>query len=60
TASLDRENRAVVIDLIREAKARGAAILGIFHDAEARAAVCDREIDVSAFAPARAAQPVSA
>ncbi|MEL6197624.1 MAG: phosphonate C-P lyase system protein PhnL [Pseudomonadota bacterium] len=60
TASLDRENRAVVIDLIREAKARGAAILGIFHDAEARAAVCDREIDVSAFAPARTAQPVSA
>jgi alpha-D-ribose 1-methylphosphonate 5-triphosphate synthase subunit PhnL len=52
TASLDPENRAVVLDLIREAKARGAAILGIFHDAAARAAVCDREIDVSAFAPA--------
>ncbi|MEL6335762.1 MAG: phosphonate C-P lyase system protein PhnL [Pseudomonadota bacterium] len=56
TASLDAVNRAVVIDLIREAKGRGAAILGIFHDAEARRAVCDREVDVGAFAP----QPVSA
>ena len=55
TASLDAANRAVVLDLIRAAKARGAAILGIFHDADARAAVCDREIDVAAFAPAAAA-----
>ncbi len=51
TASLDAANRAVVIELIREAKAAGAAILGIFHDREARAAVCDREIDVGRFAP---------
>ena len=51
TASLDAINRAVVLDLIDEAKARGAAILGIFHDAGARAAVCDREIDVTAFTP---------
>ena len=51
TASLDPANRAVVLDLVREAKARGAAIVGILHDAEARAAVCDREVDVSAFAP---------
>jgi alpha-D-ribose 1-methylphosphonate 5-triphosphate synthase subunit PhnL len=55
TASLDPANRAVVLELIREAKARGAAILGIFHDADARAEVCDREIDVAAFAPERAA-----
>ena len=53
TASLDAGNRAVVLDLITEAKARGAAILGIFHDAEARAAVCDREVDVTGFTPAR-------
>lgn len=52
TASLDPINRAVVLDLIDEAKVRGAAIIGIFHDAEARARVCDREIDISAFAPA--------
>jgi len=56
TASLDQANRAVVLDLIREAKQRGAAILGIFHDAAARDEVCDREIDVSGFAlPAPAA-----
>lgn len=51
TASLDPVNRRVVLDLIREAKARGAAILGIFHDAGARAEVCDREVDVTGFAP---------
>lgn len=51
TASLDAANRAIVLDLISEAKRRGAAILGIFHDADARAAVCDREVDVQGFAP---------
>ena len=51
TASLDPVNRGVVLDLIAAAKARGAAIVGIFHDAAAREAVADREVDVSAFAP---------
>lgn len=55
TASLDATNRAVVLDLIGAAKARGAAIVGIFHDEAARDQVCDREIDVTAFTPARAA-----
>ena len=55
TASLDAANREVVLTLIEEAKARGAAIIGIFHDTGARAQVCDREVDVSAFTPARAA-----
>jgi alpha-D-ribose 1-methylphosphonate 5-triphosphate synthase subunit PhnL len=55
TASLDAANRAVVLELIDEARARGAAILGIFHDTAARTAVCDREIDVTGFAGARAA-----
>ena len=32
TASLDGANRQVVIDLIREARGHGAAIVGIFHD----------------------------
>ncbi|MEO1533791.1 MAG: phosphonate C-P lyase system protein PhnL [Pseudomonadota bacterium] len=59
TASLDAANRVEVLALIEEAKARGAAIVGIFHDAEARARVCDRELDVGAFAPAVSAQPVS-
>ena len=51
TASLDAANREVVLALIEEAKARGAAILGIFHDEGARARVCDRLIDVTAFTP---------
>ncbi|TKD21898.1 phosphonate C-P lyase system protein PhnL [Rhodobacter capsulatus] len=55
TASLDAVNRAVVLDLIGEAKARGAAILGIFHDEAARAQVADRLVDVTGFTPARAA-----
>ncbi|MBX2885084.1 MAG: phosphonate C-P lyase system protein PhnL [Granulosicoccus sp.] len=49
TASLDPVNRSVVLKLIQEAKQRGAAIIGIFHDSDARAQVCDREIDVSEF-----------
>jgi alpha-D-ribose 1-methylphosphonate 5-triphosphate synthase subunit PhnL len=55
TASLDEANRETVLALIGEAKARGAAIVGIFHDKAARARVADREVDVSRFAP----QPVS-
>lgn len=51
TASLDAENRETVLRLIEEAKARGAAIVGIFHDEAARARVCDREVDVSVFSP---------
>jgi alpha-D-ribose 1-methylphosphonate 5-triphosphate synthase subunit PhnL len=42
TASLDAANAAVVIDMIREAKAAGAAIVGVFHDTEVRDAVADR------------------
>jgi alpha-D-ribose 1-methylphosphonate 5-triphosphate synthase subunit PhnL len=49
TASLDAGNRQVVIELINEAKARGAAIVGIFHDAEVREAVADRLFEVTAF-----------
>ncbi len=55
TASLDPANRDVVLTLIEEAKARGAAILGIFHDEGARARVCDRVIDVASFAAGMAA-----
>ncbi|MDF3415134.1 phosphonate C-P lyase system protein PhnL [Sulfitobacter sp. M57] len=51
TASLDAANREVVLSLIEEAKARGAAIIGIFHDEAARARVCDREIDVGRYTP---------
>ncbi|MBN8910310.1 MAG: phosphonate C-P lyase system protein PhnL, partial [Rhodospirillales bacterium] len=47
TASLDAGNRAVVIEMIREAKARGTAIIGIFHDAEVRDRVADRLFEVT-------------
>jgi alpha-D-ribose 1-methylphosphonate 5-triphosphate synthase subunit PhnL len=55
TASLDAANREVVLTLIEEAKARGAAILGIFHDEGARSRVCDRLVDVTGFTPRTAA-----
>jgi len=55
TASLDAANREVVLSLIEDAKARGAAIIGIFHDEAARTRVCDREIDVGRFTPGMAA-----
>lgn len=51
TASLDAANREVVLTLIEEAKARGTAILGIFHDESARDRVCDRVVDVTRFTP---------
>ena len=42
TASLDATNRAAVVTLIEKAKARGAAVVGIFHDEEVRERVADR------------------
>lgn len=49
TASLDAENRAVVVQLIQEAKARGSAVVGIFHDEEVRDMVSDRVFTMSSF-----------
>ncbi len=46
TASLDARNRQVVVDLILEAKARGTALVGIFHDDAVRATVADRLIEL--------------
>lgn len=51
TASLDAVNRETVLSLITEAKTRGAAIVGIFHDTEARDRIADRVVDVTAFTP---------
>lgn len=51
TASLDATNREVVLGLVEEAKARGAAIIGIFHDEGARDRLCDRLVDVTGFTP---------
>lgn len=55
TASLDESNRETVLALIEEAKVRGAAIVGIFHDEAARDRVADREVDVAQFTPEVAA-----
>jgi alpha-D-ribose 1-methylphosphonate 5-triphosphate synthase subunit PhnL len=49
TASLDAANTQTVIDLIHEALARGAALVGIFHDAHVGKAVATRHIDVTQF-----------
>ncbi len=46
TASLDADRRDVVIGMIREAKARGTAIVGIFHDAPVRDAVADTTLTI--------------
>ncbi len=51
TASLDAANRETVLTLIEGAKARGAAIVGIFHDEAARNRLCDRTVDVATFTP---------
>ena len=48
TASLDETNRAVVVELMQEAKAAGAAMVGIFHDAEVRQKIGDKQFNVSA------------
>lgn len=49
TASLDAANTQTVIDLIREARERGAALVGIFHDAHVGEAVATRRVPVSDF-----------
>lgn len=49
TASLDAENRRVVVDLIKAKKEDGVAMLGIFHDQDVREVVADRIVDVSEF-----------
>lgn len=46
TASLDGENSALVLEVIQEATARGTAIVGIFHDRDARECVVTRSLDI--------------
>ena len=46
TASLDAANRHVVVELVNAARARGAAIVGIFHDPRVREAVATRCFDL--------------
>ena len=46
TASLDQNNKNVVLDLIEKAKINGSAIIGIFHDETARNKVATREVNL--------------
>jgi alpha-D-ribose 1-methylphosphonate 5-triphosphate synthase subunit PhnL len=48
TASLDAGNRDVVAALIQEARDRGAALVGIFHDDALRTRLADRLIHLEA------------
>ncbi|MBI1338930.1 phosphonate C-P lyase system protein PhnL [bacterium] len=49
TASLDAGNREIVVRLIREALAEGAAMVGIFHDEDVRNAVATRTFEVAQY-----------
>lgn len=47
TASLDQKNVQVVVELIEEAKRRGTAIIGIFHDEQVRDQVANVTINLA-------------
>ena len=49
TASLDAQNRAVVIAMVRQAKATGSAIVTICHDADVRDAIADRLFNLTPY-----------
>lgn len=51
TAALDASNRAVVVELIEEARERGTAIVGIFHDDGVRERVASRLYKLHAEEP---------
>ncbi|MSO76119.1 MAG: phosphonate C-P lyase system protein PhnL [Alphaproteobacteria bacterium] len=46
TAALDADNQGAVIDLIRDARERGTAMVGIFHDPAVRQALATRLFDM--------------
>jgi alpha-D-ribose 1-methylphosphonate 5-triphosphate synthase subunit PhnL len=47
TASLDPDNRRIVVEMIVEARSRGTGIVGIFHDTDVRRAVATRELGMN-------------
>jgi len=49
TASLDADNRAVVVRMIQDAKARGVAIIAICHDFDVRDQIADRLFPVQPY-----------
>ena len=53
TAALDEASRSIVVDLIKEAKRRGAAVISVVHDQEVRALIADKIIDMMRFCALR-------
>jgi alpha-D-ribose 1-methylphosphonate 5-triphosphate synthase subunit PhnL len=49
TASLDADNRKIVVELICAARDAGTAVVGIFHDDSVRQAVASRCLDIEQF-----------
>ena len=49
TASLDAANTEVVLEMINEARARGAAIIGVFHDPAISDKVATRRVRIEPF-----------
>ena len=49
TASLDRINTQIVIDLILQALHQGTAVIGIFHDPELSKALATKRLDMTQF-----------
>lgn len=47
TASLDPDNRKIVVEMIIEARTRGTGIVGIFHDVDVRQAVATADLQMS-------------
>jgi alpha-D-ribose 1-methylphosphonate 5-triphosphate synthase subunit PhnL len=52
TASLDAANRSVVVDLVRERKQTGVAVVAIVHDEPVRDAIADATLDITQFSAA--------
>ena len=51
TASLDPANCEVVVSLLCEARDKGTALVGIFHDPAVRDAVATRVLDITQLTP---------
>ena len=48
TASRDAQNRDIVVGLMIEARSRGTALIGVFHDDEERRRVASRTVSIPA------------
>ncbi len=47
TSALDAANREVVVQLIKEKREQGCALIGIFHDDEVKTRVCNQSLTFS-------------